>query len=73
MSLSTFDKNQIQLINQQVILLQKKNATDHGMIETLIDFVPDVKCLIENNELSEIQVYLSSMLGFAYFVSLLSV
>lgn len=71
MKLSDEDKNQIRLIDEQVLMLQKKNASDEAIIEALMDFVPDVICLVQNMERSEIQTVYDAHSGWAYFVSII--
>ena len=72
MKLSAHEKEQIKVIDEQVKLLQEKNASDDAILHALTDFFPEVKCLIENTEPKELEMYLSSYLGFGYFVSLIS-
>lgn len=72
MRISDYDKNQIQQIDAQVILLQSKEASDEAIIDALIEFVPDVTCFVENVEPQALQRYLAKHHGFAYFLSLVS-
>lgn len=72
MIISEHDKNQIQLIDEQVKILQGKGASDEAIIDALIDFVPEVTCLVENVELSELSGYLAKYEGYAYLLSLIS-
>lgn len=72
MIISDYDKNQMKLIDEQVANLKNKNASDEAILESLIDFVPDTTCLVENIETSDLQQYLARYNGFAYFISLIS-
>ena len=69
MNISDHDKNQIQLIDAQVKLLQEKSASDEAIIEALIEFVPDVMCYFEILESQELQNHLTQYEGFAFFLS----
>jgi len=72
MVISEYDKNQILQIDEQVKLLQMKGASDEAIIDALLEFVPDVTCLVENVETKDLQIYLAKYDGFAYFLSLIS-
>lgn len=71
MKLSDEDKNQIALINEQVLILQEKNASDEAIIEALMDFVPDVVCLVQNMDRSQLQVIFDDNAGWAYLISII--
>jgi len=71
MSLSDHEKQQIQLINSQVLLLQDKGASDFAILDALMDFVPDVNCIIDNLDPEEVRGLFSRYDGFAYFSSLI--
>ena len=73
MRLSDEDKNQIRLIDEQVLMLQEKNASDEAIIEALIDFVPDVVCLVQNMERSHLQTIFDGNAGWAYLVSIIHI
>ena len=68
MKISDHEKNQIQLIDEQVKLLHEKSASDEAIIEALIEFVPDVMCFFEQLESDEFKQYLAKYEGFAYFL-----
>lgn len=72
MPISDHEKEKIRLIDNQVKMLQDRNASDDTIINTLIDFVADTKCIVENSESKELDLQLSAYNGFAYFVSLVS-
>ncbi|HFL3480559.1 TPA: hypothetical protein ACG3OI_003524, partial [Legionella pneumophila] len=44
-TLSDHDKEIIRLVDNQVKLLIERTAPDHVIISTLIDFIPDVRCI----------------------------
>lgn len=72
MPISDHEKEQIRLIDSQVKLLQDRNASDETILNTLIDFVADTKCIVENADPKELELQLSAYGGFAYFVSIVS-
>lgn len=72
MKILEHDKEQIRLIDSQVKMLQDKNASDETILNTLIEFVPETKCLVENAEPKELELQLGAYNGFAYFVSIIS-
>ena len=72
MPISNHEKEQIRLIDNQVKMLQDRNASDDVILNTLIDFVGDTKCIVENSESKELDLQLSTYNGFAYFVSIVS-
>ena len=72
MPLSDHEKEQIRLIDSQVKMLQEKSVSDDTILNTLIDFVGDTKCIVENSEPKELELQLSAYNGFAYFVSIVS-
>jgi len=69
--LNDLDKQLICTIDEQVGLLLDKSATDITIINTLIDFIPDVKCLLNcgNDKLLELQCL--EYTNFAYFTTLI--
>ena len=66
------DENQIKAINSQVMLLQGRGADDNAILDVLLEFIPNVKCFIDNNETSDIEDCLRSNPGVSYFVSLVN-
>ena len=69
-SLNELDRQLISAIDLQVALLHERGANDLTIINTLMDFTPDVKCLInsDNDKLLELQCHANQ--HFAYFVEL---
>jgi len=47
--LTTTDKQLISTVNEQVGLLLQKSASDSTIVNTMIDFIPDIKCLLNND------------------------
>ena len=47
--LTNLDKQLISTIDNQVKLLLEKGAADSTIINTLLDFIPDVKCLLDSD------------------------
>lgn len=72
MPISDHEKEQVRLIDSQVKMLQDKNVSDETILNTLVDFVSDTKCIVENAEPKELDLQLSAYNGFAYFVSIVS-
>ena len=57
------DKRLISVVNEQVNLLLDKSAADTTIINTLIDFIPDVKCLMNGDNDKELALYCSEYAG----------
>jgi len=72
MPLTNQEKEKIKLIDSQVKLLQDKNASDSIILNTLMDFVADTKCIVESCESDELNEHLRIYNGFAYFLSIVS-
>ncbi len=72
MRITEHEKQLIKTIDEQVKMLQDKNASDDTILCTLVDFFPDVKCLLEGTEPKELELYLSANNGFSYLVNLIS-
>ena len=71
MSLSEHEKQQIQLIDSQVLQLQDKDASDFAILDALMDFVPDVNCIIDALEPEEVRGLFSKYSGFSHFSSII--
>ena len=71
-NISEHEKEIIRQVDSQVKMLQKRNASDEAILDALVDFFADVKCIVENSETKEIQMLLAGYEGFSYFVSLIS-
>lgn len=68
--LNHHDKLTIRMIEQQMQVLHQRKASDAEMLETLSDFVPDVKYILSAGGIKEIKLCLKENRFFAYFVSL---
>ena len=72
MKLSADEKQLICLINDQVKMLINKSASDLTILNTLIDFVPEVKCLLGDDNDKELELYFGEYTGFTYFARLIN-
>ncbi|WED44060.1 hypothetical protein [Legionella cardiaca] len=70
--LSENDKEIIRLIDSQVKQLIDKNAPEHVIINTLIDFIPETKCIINSTCMKELEVYYQKYQNFNYFAQLIT-
>lgn len=46
MTLSDHDKELIRIIDAQVEQLIERNAPEHVIVTTLMDFIPDMRCMV---------------------------
>lgn len=69
--LNDLDKQLISTIEEQVGLLLNKSATDLTIINTLIDFIPDVKCLLNCGNDKLLELHCLEYKNFAYFATLI--
>lgn len=69
--LTELDKQLISTINGQVGLLLNKSATDLTIINTLIDFIPEVKCLLNSDNDKLLELHCMEYKNFAYFAKLI--
>lgn len=70
-ALTDLDKQLISTIDNQVKLLLEKGATDSTIINTLLDFIPDVKCLLGNDNDKLLELHCLEYVNFAYFTKLI--
>ena len=70
-NLSDHDKEIIRLVNTQVMKLTSKSASDNAIIATLIDFVPDVRCIATGTCEKQLDLYCREYQYFHYFLRLL--
>jgi len=70
-TLAELDKQLISTIGAQVGLLLSKSASDPTIINTLIDFIPETKCLINGDNDKLLELHCMEYKNFAYFVQLL--
>ena len=68
--LNHHDKLTIRMIEQQTKVLLRANASNQDILETLSDFVPDVKYILAAGGTKEIKLSLKENPHFSYFVSL---
>ena len=69
--LTELDKQLINTIDGQVGLLLNKSATDLTIINTLIDFIPEVKCLLNSDNDKLLELHFMEYKNFAYFAKLI--
>ena len=70
--ISNEDKKTINLINDQVNALIEKLASDLTIVNTLVDFIPDVKCLLSGGNDKELDLDCKEYIGFSYFINLIN-
>ena len=69
--LTDLDKQLISTIDNQVKLLLEKGAADSTIINTLLDFIPDVKCLLGSDNDKLLELHFLEYVNFAYFAKLI--
>lgn len=70
-NLSDHDKEIIRLVDAQVRKLSSKSASDNAIIATLIDFIPDVRCIVTGTCEKQLDLYCREYQYFYYFLRLL--
>lgn len=71
-TLSDHDKEIIRLVETQVKLLIERTAPDHVIISTLIDFIPDVRCMVTATCEKQLDLYCKEYQHFNYFLQLIN-
>lgn len=66
------DKEMIRVIDLQVSQLLDKKAPDYLIISTLIDWIPDVKCLMDSICEKQLDLYCKDYLNFNYFLQVIN-
>jgi len=69
--LTELDKQTIATIDEQVAMLLEKSATDVSIVNTLIDFIPDVKCLLDADGDKQLVLHCRAYPNFTYFANLI--
>jgi len=69
--LTELDKQTIATIDEQVAMLLEKSATDVSIVNTLIDFIPDVKCLLNADYDKQLLLHCTAYPNFTYFANLI--
>ena len=69
--LTDLDKQLISTIDNQVKLLLEKGAADSTIINTLLDFIPDVKCHLCSDNDKLLELHFLEYVNFAYFAKLI--
>jgi len=71
MKISDHEKQLILIIDEQVQLLRSKEADDSTIVNTLIEFTAEARCIMGSIDKSELEPYLDQYKNFAYYVSLI--
>jgi hypothetical protein len=71
-TLTDRDQEMIRLIDAQAGQLIDENIPDHLIITTLIDWIPDVKCLMNSTCEKQLDLYCKEYLNFNYFLQLIA-
>ncbi|KTC67858.1 Uncharacterised protein [Legionella bozemanae] len=72
LTLSDHDKELIRLIDAQAKQLMERNAPDHVIVTTLMDFIPDVRCMVNATCEKQLDLYCREYPHFNYFLQLIS-
>ncbi|HHI9467082.1 TPA: hypothetical protein ACP9DH_002890 [Legionella anisa] len=72
MTRSDHDKELIRVIDVQVEQLVERNAPEHVLVTTLIDFIPDVRCIANAMCEKQLDLYCREYQHFNYFLQLIS-
>jgi hypothetical protein len=72
LTLSDKDKEIIRLVEAQVKLLIERTAPDHVIVSTLIDFIPDVRCIVTATCEKQLDLYCKEYQHFNYFLQLIN-
>ncbi|HAU0213579.1 TPA: hypothetical protein JBF28_15170 [Legionella pneumophila] len=70
--LSDQDKEIIRLVEAQVKLLIERTAPDHVIVSTLINFIPDVRCIVTATCEKQLDLYCKEYQHFNYFLQLIN-
>jgi hypothetical protein len=71
-TLTDRDKEIILMCDLQVSQLIDKKAPDHVIINTLIDLIPDAKCLMNSICEKQLDLYCKEYRNFNYFLQLIA-
>ncbi|CEK11805.1 hypothetical protein [Legionella hackeliae] len=71
-TLSDHDKEIIRMVDSQVKLLLERKTQDHIIISTLIDFIPEVRCMVSSTCESQFHLYCEEYQHFNYFLQLIN-
>lgn len=69
--LNEYDRQLIHTIDNQVGMLLDKFSSDAIILNTLMNFIPDVKCLLNNHHEKLLEMNCLEYKNFAYFAALL--
>lgn len=71
MKLSDHEKQLIATIDEQVKLLRGKDANESTMVSTLLEFTPEIKCIMDTIDEKELQMYLYNYKNFSYYAAII--
>lgn len=71
-ALSEHDKEIISLIDTQVKVLIERKTSDHVIISTLIEFIPEVRCFTTATCENDMNLYSKNYQYFNYFLQLIN-
>lgn len=72
MQLCDDDKQLIARVDEQVKLLLNKGSSESAMLNTLIDYVPHIQCILNSSDETELKLYIEEYHNFSYFIMILS-
>ncbi|CDZ76817.1 hypothetical protein BN59_01093 [Legionella massiliensis] len=72
MTLSEHEKEIIRLVDEQVKQLVEKNASDILIVQTLADFIPELRCLLSSTSEKQLDLYCREYLHFNRFLQLIT-
>lgn len=72
LTLTDKDKEIIRLIDLQVNQLIERNASNDVIVTTLMDFIPDAKCMMDSVCEKQLDLYCKDYPHFNYFLQLLA-
>ena len=71
-TLTDRDKEIILMCDSQVGMLIDKKAPDHVILTTLMDLIPDAKCLMNSICEKQLDLYCKEYTNFNYFLQLIA-
>lgn len=72
MTLSDHEKELIRVIDVQVEQMIARNAPEHVIVTTLMDFIPEVRCMVNATCEKQLDLYCREYPQFNYFLQLIS-
>ncbi|HFD8252058.1 TPA: hypothetical protein ACMWW0_003250 [Legionella pneumophila] len=72
MTLSDHDKELIRIIDAQVEQLIERNAPEHVIVTTLMDFIPDMRCMVNATCEKQLDLYCREYPYFNYILQVIN-